>query len=130
MAGSSSVAPKTAVIGLGSMGYGMAVSLRRKRFAVSAYDVRPEVSARFAAEHGGQAAGSARDAAKDADIVVIVVVNADQTEAVLLGNDGIADAMTKGAVVMSCATMAPERARALAAAAQAKGLLYVDSPIS
>jgi 3-hydroxyisobutyrate dehydrogenase len=38
--------------------------------------------------------------------------------------------MTKGAVVMSCATMAPERARALAAAAQAKGLLFVDSPIS
>lgn len=130
MSGSSSVAPKMAVIGLGSMGYGMAVSLRRKGFAVKAYDVRPEVSARFAAEHGGQAATSARDAAKDADIVVIVVVNADQTEAVLLGKDGITDAMIRGAVVMSCATMAPERARALAAAAEAKGLLFVDSPIS
>jgi 3-hydroxyisobutyrate dehydrogenase len=130
MAGSSNATPKTAVIGLGSMGYGMAVSLRRNGFAVNAYDVRPEVSARFAAEHGGQAAASARDAAKDADIVVIVVVNADQTEAVLLGKDGITDTMPKGAVVMSCATMAPERARALAAATQAKGLFYVDSPIS
>lgn len=130
MAGSSHVGPKMAVIGLGSMGYGMAVSLRRKGFAVSAYDVRPDVSAKFAAEHGGRAAASACDAAKDVDVVVIVVVNADQTEAVLLGKDGVADVMTKGALVMSCATMAPERARALAVAAGAKGLLYVDSPIS
>ena len=130
MSGSSSATPKMAVIGLGSMGYGMAVSLRRKGLAVSAYDVRPDVAARFATEHGGQASASARDAAKDVDIVVIVVVNADQTEAVLFGNDGVADAMTKGTVIMSCATMAPERARALAATANAKGLLFVDSPIS
>jgi 3-hydroxyisobutyrate dehydrogenase len=130
MAGSSHVAPKLAVIGLGSMGYGMAVSLRRKGFAVSAYDVRPEVSARFAAEHGGQVAASARDAVTGADIVVVVVVNADQTEQVLFGANGVADAMTKGAAIMSCATMAPERARALAASAEAKGLLFVDSPIS
>ncbi|WP_315835795.1 L-threonate dehydrogenase [Bradyrhizobium prioriisuperbiae] len=121
---------KIAVLGLGSMGYGMALSLRRKGFAVAGFDVRPEVAERFARESGGQAAASAGDAAKDADIVVVVVVNADQTEAVLFGPDGIARTMRKGAVIMSCATMAPERARAFAASATTHGLDYVDSPIS
>ncbi len=119
-----------AVIGLGSMGYGMAVSLRRAGLAVSAFDVRPEVAAKFASEHGGLACGSVKDAAANAQIAVIVVVNADQTEDVLLGSGGLADALPKGAVVMSCATMDPERARALAKAIEAKGLHYLDSPIS
>jgi L-threonate 2-dehydrogenase len=119
-----------AVIGLGSMGYGMAVSLRRRGFDVAGFDVRPEVTQRFAGDYGGRAAPTAREAVKDAGIVVIVVVNADQTEAILFGPDGVADAMPKGAVILSCATMAPDRARALAVAAGAKGLDYVDSPIS
>jgi len=119
-----------AVIGLGSMGYGMAVSLRRKGFAVSAFDVRPDVAAKFASEHGGKACGSVKGAAAGAAIAVIVVVNADQTEDVLLGSGGLADALPKGALVMSCATMDPEPARALAKATEARGLLYLDSPIS
>ncbi len=121
---------KAAVIGLGSMGYGMAVSLRRKGFLVAGFDVRHEVAERFAGEYGGHAAPTARDAVREAGVVVVVVVNADQTDALLFGADGIADTMEKGAVILSCATMAPDRARALAAAAEAKGLLYVDSPIS
>lgn len=121
---------RAAVIGLGSMGYGMALSLRRKGLQVAGYDVRPEVSQRFAHDSGGIAAATAQEAAKDADIVVVVVVNADQTDAVLFGAQGIAAVMRKGAVILSCATMAPERARAFAAAATDAGLLYVDSPIS
>ena len=126
----SSSKPRIAVIGLGSMGYGMAVSLRRKGFAVAGFDVRPEVTERFARESGGRAATSAQDAAKGASVVVTVVVNADQTEALLFGPEGVAETMTRGATILSCATMAPDRARALAAAAEAKGLDYVDCPIS
>jgi putative dehydrogenase len=122
---------KVAVIGLGSMGYGMAVSLRRKGFTVSGFDVRAEVTERFARDHGGAGAKTAREAAQDADIVVVVVVNADQTETLLFGAEaGVAESMRKGAVIMSCATMSPDRARAFAAAAHAKGLEYLDSPIS
>jgi 3-hydroxyisobutyrate dehydrogenase len=97
---------------------------------VAGFDVRPEVAERFARDTGGRAAPSARAAASGASIVVVVVVNADQTEAVLFGTDGIADALASGAVILSCATMAPDRARALAAVAEARGLHYVDSPIS
>lgn len=120
---------KAAVIGLGSMGYGMASSLARAGFSVSGFDMRADVAARFSAEIG-DGAGSATEAVRDADIVVVVVVNADQTETILLGPDSVLAAMKPGSVVVSCATMAPERARALADAVEAAGRLYVDAPIS
>ena len=122
-------APRAAVIGLGSMGYGMAASLLRAGFAVSGFDVAPGPMARLQAE-GGSAAGSPAEAVRGADVVVSVVVNAAQTEAVLFGPDGVADAMPDGAVFISSATMDPEVARRLAAALEARGRLYLDAPIS
>jgi len=121
---------KIAVIGLGAMGYGMAGSLHRKGFAVAGFDVRPEVTRRFAEETGTVAAPTASAAAEGADWVVTVVVNADQTHALLFGDGGVAPAMAPGSVILSCATMAPDRAREFAAAAAARGLDYLDCPIS
>ena len=69
------MASNAAVIGLGSMGFGMASSLVRAGFAVAGYDVAAANVARFA-EAGGRGATSPADAARDATIVVSVVVNA------------------------------------------------------
>ncbi len=118
---------RAAVIGLGSMGFGMATSLARAGLDVSGFDTREETLARFTA---GRAARSIREAVEDADVVVIVVVNADQTEAVLFAQDGIVASARPGTVVLSCATMAPDRARSFAARVTAAGLHYVDAPIS
>ncbi|ACL59519.1 L-threonate dehydrogenase [Methylobacterium nodulans] len=123
---------RAAVIGLGSMGFGMALSLRRAGLDVVGFDLDPAVMARFAGEGGGQAASPAA-AAAGADIVVCVVVNAAQTEAVLFGRDGeagVAGAMPEGAVFISCATMDPDIARGLAARLEAQGRHYLDAPIS
>ncbi|CAA9587205.1 MAG: Uncharacterized oxidoreductase YgbJ [uncultured Thermomicrobiales bacterium] len=120
---------RVAVIGLGSMGFGMATALVSAGFAVAGYDVRPETVEHFVAA-GGQGAASPSVAAAEAAIVVVVVVNADQTEAALFGPGGIGETARPGTVVVSCATMAPERARALAARATAAGLHYLDAPIS
>ncbi|HEY1721373.1 MAG TPA: L-threonate dehydrogenase [Magnetospirillaceae bacterium] len=120
---------RVAVIGLGSMGYGMAQSLKRAGFDVTGCDVNAAVVERFKGE-GGSGATSPAEAVADAAIVVSVVVNAAQTEAILFGPDGCADALAEGAVFMSCATMAPEIARKLAAQVEAKGRLYLDAPIS
>ncbi|MGU3541868.1 L-threonate dehydrogenase [Methylobacterium sp. A52T] len=121
--------PRAAVIGLGSMGSGMAGSLLRAGFAVSACDVNPDAVARFATA-GGRAAANPAEAARDADVVVSVVVNAAQTEAVLFGEDGAAAAMPEGAVFVSSATMDPAVARALAARLEATGRHYLDAPMS
>lgn len=120
---------RVSVVGLGSMGYGMAQSLAKAGFAVTGFDMRPEVVAQFAAEHGAGAASLA-EAAASADVIVVVVVNADQTQQALLGEGGLLASAKPDAVIVSCATMAPERARAIGAAVTAGGRHYVDAPIS
>jgi putative dehydrogenase len=122
--------PRTAaVIGLGSMGAGMAASLARAGFAVLGVDVAAANRERFAAQ-GGRAAASAAEAARGADVVVCVVVNAAQTADVLFGAGGVADAMPDGAVFLGCATADPAQVRPLAARLEAMGRLYLDAPIS
>jgi len=120
---------RAAVIGLGSMGSGMAGSLLRAGFSVAACDVNPEAVARFR-EAGGTAASNPAEAAQGADVVVSVVVNAAQTEAVLFGENGAAAAMPEGAVFVSSATMDPAVARTLAARLEANGRHYLDAPMS
>ncbi|ASY59527.1 L-threonate dehydrogenase [Sinorhizobium sp. CCBAU 05631] len=118
-----------AVIGLGSMGFGMAQSMKRAGLDVVGYDIAAAAVERFAAE-GGRGANTLHGAVADADIAVSVVVNAAQTEAVLFGADGIAAAMKPGAVFVSSATMDPAIARRLAEQLEALGLHYLDAPIS
>ena len=120
---------RAAVIGLGSMGSGMAGSLLRAGFSVAACDVNPEAVARFQ-KAGGIAAAHPAEAAGGADVVVSVVVNAAQTEAVLFGENGAAAAMPEGAVFVSSATMDPAVARTLAARLEATGRHYLDAPMS
>lgn len=127
-----SPAAKVAVIGLGSMGYGMASSLERAGFDVAAFDVRADTVARFVAEHADRPrpAKSPAEAVAGAEVVFIVVVNADQTAEVLSGSGGVLEGAAPGAVAISCATMAPERVRSLARDVAARGLLFLDAPIS
>ncbi len=121
--------PVAAVIGLGSMGLGMATSLIRAGFVVRGCDVNPQALVRLAAQ-GGTGVASPAEAAQNADAVVCVVVNAAQTEQVLFGPQGAAETMKPGAVFISSATMDPAVARALAARVEASGRLYLDAPIS
>jgi 3-hydroxyisobutyrate dehydrogenase len=118
-----------AVIGLGSMGFGMATSLKRAGFEVTGCDVAADSVARFVAG-GGRGAGTPAEAASGADIVVSVVVNAAQTEAILFGPNGVAETLPTDAVFISSATMDPDVARRLAKQLEATGRHYLDAPIS
>lgn len=119
----------TAIIGLGSMGFGMAQSMLKGGISICGFDANPKSLQPLIAE-GGIASASAAEAAKDCDILLIVVVNADQTRSILFGPNGAAHAMKRGGVIISCATMSPENARNLASQAAALGLLYLDAPMS
>jgi len=121
-----------AIVGLGSMGIGVAQSLLRAGLATSGYDPAATSLARFA-DAGGRVAPGATEAARDADAAVVVVVNAAQTESVLFGDAtgaGAVSAMRPGGVVLSAATMAPLDARRLAQRCDAAGIHYLDAPIS
>ena len=117
------------VIGLGSMGLGVARTLLKKGFEVHAYDVRPEVSNAFAKE-GGVAAKNPAEVGRKVPVVIILVVNADQTNEVLFGKDGAASTLAKGSVVIASSTVAPEFAIDLGKRLDAKGLLLIDAPVS
>jgi len=117
-----------AIFGLGAMGAGMARSLHRAGLRTHGYDINPDAIAAFHADGG--APGALEDVASTLDAVVIVVVNAAQTEAVLFGGDGIAGKLAAGTVVIACATMAPDIARDLATRCAGLGLLYLDAPVS
>ena len=120
---------KVCVIGLGSMGLGIAGSLLREGFAVVGCDVTAQARAAFLSQ-GGRVADSPQLAADGADVVISVVVNAAQTEGVLFGPGGAVAALAPGAVILSCATMAPDAARDFENRAHALGLSYIDAPIS
>ena len=117
------------VIGLGAMGQGMARSLRRAGYRVHVFDLRAETTQAFAAE-GGVACASPADVAAQCDVMVSVVVNAAQTEAVLFGERGAAAALAPGSVFVMCSTVDPNWSVALEQRLAEIGLLYLDAPIS
>ena len=117
------------VVGLGAMGMGVAMSLLREGFEVHACDVRPEAVQKVV-DAGGIAAASPAAMAPLVDVLITVVVNADQTEAVLFGAMGTAPHMKPGSVVIASATVSPDFAKALGKRLADAGLLMIDGPIS
>ena len=113
---------KIGVVGLGSMGFGMAASLLRAGHQVCGSDLNPDAVRRLQAL-GGTAWGPV-------EALVVVVLNAAQVEAVLFGADGLAVGLAPGSAVICCVTVAPDFARAMAARCEALGLHYLDAPIS
>ena len=120
---------KAGVIGLGTMGMGVALNLHRKGHAVTGCEPRETVRAEFTAA-GGQTVASAGQLPGDLDAVVVFVLNAAQTEEVLFGPDGCLARLNKGAVILCCATIAPDAARSLGKRIADAGFLMLDSPVS
>ena len=114
------------VIGLGSMGLGMAVSLRRAGHEVYGLDLNTAQIAKLQ-DAGGHALTKA---SPPADALICVVLNAAQTETALFGPEGWAEQLKPGGTILSCATVAPDFAKRMEAQAQARGLHYLDAPIS
>jgi putative dehydrogenase len=115
-------------IGLGSMGLPMAGNLLAHGFAVRGFDLRAQALAALVRD-GGTAAADARDAAAGADMLVLMVVNAAQAEAVLFA-DGALEALPAGAIVALMATCPPAAVEALARRVAAAGRRLLDAPVS
>lgn len=117
-----------AVFGLGSMGYGIAASILRAGHSVWGVDIAESAMDRFREDGGAE--GSVHDHAGALDAVVVVVLNAAQTESVLFGEAGIVPHLKPGAVVVACATVPPEFARRMEAQCAETGVHYLDAPMS
>ena len=117
------------VVGPGAMGLGIVASLVRAGFGVVARDIRPEADARARAA-GATIAASPADVARAAPVVVVVVIDATQVDAVLFGADGIAGSGARDRIVMVASTLDPDYVRALPARCAASGITILDTPIS
>ena len=117
------------VIGLGSMGFGAALTALRKGVPVCGLDTRAEARERFTAQ-GGRAMASLAELGASCHAVVVLVVNAAQTEEVLFGNEGLATTMKPGSVVICCATVDPTLPPLWEARLAERGLWLIDAPVS
>jgi putative dehydrogenase len=116
---------RVGVVGLGSMGFGVASSLLRGGHQVWGDDVNPAAVQRLQCATGGL-----DNALPDLDALVVVVLNSAQVGAVLFGEKSYVARMRKGAVLICCVTVAPDFARNMAARSEALGVHYLDAPIS
>lgn len=119
-----------AFLGLGVMGYPMAGHLARAGHRVTVYNRTPQKASQWVAEHGGRSAATPREAAMGASAVFACVGNDDDLRSVVLGPDGAFSGMATGAVLVDHTTASAEVARELFGAAKAKGLAFVDAPVS
>jgi L-threonate 2-dehydrogenase len=115
-------------IGLGSMGLPMAKNLAARGFAVRGFDIRPGAIDSLA-EAGGARACAPADAAVGADVLVLMVVNAAQAEAVLFEGGALA-ALPKNSIVVLMATCPPRAVELIAARVVEAGRSFVDAPVS
>ena len=115
-------------IGLGAMGMPMARNLLARGLPVRGFDVR-QGAVRALAEAGGTGSNSAAEAARGADLLVLMVVNSAQAEQVLFAG-GALDALAPDAIIVLMATCAPGAVEALAARVLAGGRRFLDAPVS
>ena len=123
-------ARRLAFIGLGVMGLPMAGHLARAGHQVTVYNRTAAKAQAWVAEFGGASAPTPREAAHGADIVFACVGNDDDLRAVTVGPDGAFAGMKPGALFVDHTTASAEVARELYAQAQARGLHFVDAPVS
>ncbi|MDP1535084.1 MAG: NAD(P)-dependent oxidoreductase, partial [Rubrivivax sp.] len=121
---------RLAFLGLGVMGHPMAGHLARAGHQVTVYNRTEAKAGAWADEFGGQVAATPAAAAAGADIVFACVGNDDDLRSVVLGDSGALAGMPPGAVFVDHTTASAAIARELYGQAQARGLHFIDAPVS
>lgn len=120
---------KVSVLGLGIMGAGMARQLIGKGFDVVVWNRDPAKSARFGSLGARVAAGPA-DAARGADLVFAMLADDDASRSVWLAPGGALASMRADAIAIESSTLTIDWVRELAAAAHARGVGFLDAPVT
>lgn len=121
---------RLAFLGLGVMGYPMAGHLARAGYDVTVYNRTAAKAEQWVAEFGGKMALTPREAAEQADQVMICVGNDDDLRSVVLGVDGALAGLRPGAWIVDHTTASAEVARELAGICGAAHVGFIDAPVS
>jgi 3-hydroxyisobutyrate dehydrogenase-like beta-hydroxyacid dehydrogenase len=121
---------KLAFLGLGVMGYPMAGHLSRAGHQVTVFNRSPAKAAKWAEAYGGKTALTAAAAVNGAEIALMCVGNDDDVRAVITGTQGALEGMSAGTILVDHTTASAQVAREMNAAAAAKGVAFLDAPVS
>ena len=117
------------VIGLGALGRPISELLLKAGHGVAVYDVRAEPMDALS-KAGARACVCPAEVAQQSDIVLSLVLDGAQTDAIVFGDDGVLAALKRGAIFAVGSTLSPEPVKKIAAALAAKGVKTLDMPIS
>ncbi|MDM4771845.1 3-hydroxyisobutyrate dehydrogenase [Solimonas sp. SE-A11] len=118
-----------AFIGLGNMGGPMALNLIKAGHALRVFDLSP-TALEAARAAGATVATSPAEAVQGAETVISMLPASQHVESLYLGTDGLIGKIAAGTLVIDCSTIAPASSRKVAEAAQARGIVFIDAPVS
>jgi len=122
------MAERVGFIGLGIMGSRMAANLARAGFELTVWNRTAAKADEWAARHGAAVASSPQALASNSDIVVSMVVDGEQVESVLLGDEGAGHGA--GLLCVDMSTIGPAAARRIGARLDERGVAFVDAPVT
>lgn len=120
---------KIAFIGLGTMGIGMSLNLLKAGHDVTVHN-RTRQKEESVAKEGAKRAESPGEAAEGAEIIITMVSDTPDVEAVVLGENGVIQGAPQGAIVIDMSTISPAATRQMAAELGKKGIKMMDAPVS
>ena len=121
---------KLAFLGLGVMGYPMAGHLSRAGHEVTVFNRTAAKASKWAADHGGRIAATPAAAVNGAEIALMCVGNDNDVRSVITGANGALSGMAPGAILVDHTTASAQVAREMHAATAAKGVAFLDAPVS
>lgn len=127
--GGQGMKPRLGFLGMGIMGKPMAMNLLKAGFSVTVYN-RTRAKAEAMAAHGAQVADSCREVAEKSDVVLTMVADSPDVEAVVLGPGGVIERVRSGMTVIDHSTIFPTVTRRVAERLAEKGVRMLDAPVS
>lgn len=117
-------------VGVGVMGSRMARNLANAGHSLTVYDADPETTKKVAADIGGQAAASPREAAAVSEIVITMLPNGHVVRDVVFGANGLAEGFRPGSMLLDTSSAEPWIAREIADRLSEQKVEMVDAPVS
>jgi 3-hydroxyisobutyrate dehydrogenase-like beta-hydroxyacid dehydrogenase len=124
------MADRIGFIGLGIMGSRMAANLAAAGTELTVWNRTTATATEWAELHGARVAASPAKLAEECEVVISMVVDGDQVEAVLLGPEGVAAGAAEGLLCVDMSTISPTQTRRIGAELAPRGIDFVDAPVT
>ncbi len=119
---------KIGFIGIGIMGGPMAIHLLDAGHEIAVNDINPIPQELL--DKGAQVVSSAKEAAERGEVIIIMVPDTPDVEIVLFGENGVAEGLNQGKIVVDMSSISPVETKLFAEKINALGCKYLDAPVS